>query len=89
MFEGFELTTIDTGEAQIRLRHGGSGPPLLMMHGNPQTHSCGTRSRRSAGPGVHAGAARHPGVRRQLEAAPYRRSRAVLEAQRWRATRSR
>src|SRR5690349_21467302 len=29
MFEGFTLTTIDTGEATIRLRHGGSGPPLL------------------------------------------------------------
>ena len=38
MFEGFELTTIDTGEAQIRLRHGGSGPPLLLVHGNPQCH---------------------------------------------------
>ncbi|MFN8526676.1 MAG: alpha/beta hydrolase [Chloroflexota bacterium] len=38
MFEGFELTTIDTGEAQIRVRHGGSGPPLLLIHGNPQTH---------------------------------------------------
>jgi haloacetate dehalogenase len=38
MFEGFELTTIDTGEAQIRVRHGGSGPPLLLLHGNPQTH---------------------------------------------------
>src|SRR3954447_22466370 len=38
MFEGFELTTIDTGEARIRLRHGGSGPPLLLLHGNPQTH---------------------------------------------------
>jgi haloacetate dehalogenase len=38
MFEGFELTTIDTGEATIRLRHGGSGPPLLLLHGNPQTH---------------------------------------------------
>ena len=22
----------------IRLRHGGSGPPLLLLHGNPQTH---------------------------------------------------
>jgi len=38
MFEGVTLTTIDTGEAQIRLRHGGSGPPFLMMHGNPLTH---------------------------------------------------
>src|SRR2546423_4531562 len=38
MFEGFELATIDTGEAQIRVRHGGSGPPLLLLHGNPLTH---------------------------------------------------
>jgi haloacetate dehalogenase len=38
MFEGFTLTTIDTGEATIRLRHGGNGPPLLLLHGNPQTH---------------------------------------------------
>lgn len=38
MFEGFTLTTIDTGEATIRVRHGGSGPPLLLLHGNPQTH---------------------------------------------------
>lgn len=29
---------IDTGEAVIRVRHGGSGPPLLLLHGNPQTH---------------------------------------------------
>jgi haloacetate dehalogenase len=38
MFEGFRLATIDTGEATIRLRHGGRGPPLLLLHGNPQTH---------------------------------------------------
>ncbi len=29
---------IDTGEAVIRVRHGGNGPPLLLLHGNPQTH---------------------------------------------------
>jgi haloacetate dehalogenase len=38
VFEGFDLTTIDTGEATIRVRHGGSGPPLLLLHGHPQTH---------------------------------------------------
>src|SRR5262245_8186761 len=37
MFEGFELTTIDTGEARIRVRHGRSGPPLRRLHGNPPT----------------------------------------------------
>ena len=38
MFEGFTRTTIDTPEAEIALRHGGSGPPLLLLHGHPQTH---------------------------------------------------
>src|SRR5579859_360474 len=38
MFEGFSLDTVDTGEATIRVRHGGSGPPLLLLHGHPQTH---------------------------------------------------
>jgi haloacetate dehalogenase len=39
MFEGFELAMIDTGEASVRVRHGGSGPPLLLLHGHPQTHA--------------------------------------------------
>ena len=39
MFEGFALEMIDTGEAVIRVRHGGSGPPLLLLHGHPQTHA--------------------------------------------------
>jgi hypothetical protein len=38
MFEGFALSMIDTGEALIRVRYGGSGPPLLLLHGHPQTH---------------------------------------------------
>ena len=24
----------------IGLRHGGSGPPLLLVHGNPENHTC-------------------------------------------------
>ena len=39
MFEGFESAIIDAGEATIQLRCGGSGPPLLLLHGNPQTHA--------------------------------------------------
>ena len=39
MFEGFEEMMVDVGEAKLRLRRGGSGPPLLLLHGYPQTHA--------------------------------------------------
>jgi haloacetate dehalogenase len=38
MFDGFEPTMIETSEAAIRVRHGGGGPPVLLLHGFPQTH---------------------------------------------------
>ena len=38
-FPGFTLETITVGDGPIRLRRGGSGPPLLLLHGNPQTHA--------------------------------------------------
>jgi haloacetate dehalogenase len=38
LFPGFELSRVDAGEATLRVRHGGSGPPLLLLHGHPQTH---------------------------------------------------
>ena len=34
----FEQTRIDVGEVEINLVHGGSGAPLLLLHGYPQTH---------------------------------------------------
>jgi haloacetate dehalogenase len=37
-FEGFSLEYIKVSDGMIRLRRGGSGPPLLLLHGNPQTH---------------------------------------------------
>lgn len=37
-FNEFEQTEIDTGAVKIRARIGGNGPPLLLLHGNPQTH---------------------------------------------------
>jgi haloacetate dehalogenase len=34
----FETAEIDTGEASIFVRYAGSGPPVLLLHGFPQTH---------------------------------------------------
>jgi haloacetate dehalogenase len=38
-FEGFTLETREANGQRIRLRRAGSGPPLLLLHGNPQTHA--------------------------------------------------
>jgi haloacetate dehalogenase len=38
MFERFETRDVETGGARIHLRIGGSGPPVLLLHGYPQTH---------------------------------------------------
>ena len=39
MFEGFEIRDIATAETTIHVRTGGAGPPLLLLHGYPQTHA--------------------------------------------------
>lgn len=38
MFEGFASKRIKTSGAEIALVQGGRGPPLLLLHGFPQTH---------------------------------------------------
>ena len=38
-FDGFSLEHVALTDGTVRLRHGGSGPPLLLLHGNPQTHA--------------------------------------------------
>jgi haloacetate dehalogenase len=38
-FEGYSLERVDVGDAVLRLRRGGSGPPVLLLHGHPQTHA--------------------------------------------------
>ncbi|MFV0126478.1 alpha/beta fold hydrolase [Streptomyces sp. HMX112] len=37
MFEQFEAETVDADEASIFVRHGGHGPPVLLLHGHPRT----------------------------------------------------
>lgn len=39
MFDGFESTRVKTGAGALNVRHGGAGPPLLLLHGYPQTHA--------------------------------------------------
>ena len=38
MFEGFTHTNLTANGVGINLRYAGSGPPLLLLHGYPQTH---------------------------------------------------
>jgi haloacetate dehalogenase len=38
MFDGFEPIEVETSATTIRGRRGGSGPPLLLLHGIPETH---------------------------------------------------
>ncbi|MDH3713905.1 MAG: alpha/beta hydrolase [Gammaproteobacteria bacterium] len=37
-FCDFPEQTLELEAGSMRLRHGGEGPPLLLLHGNPQTH---------------------------------------------------
>ena len=37
-FEALRLSRITVGGITMRVRDGGSGPPLLLLHGDPETH---------------------------------------------------
>jgi haloacetate dehalogenase len=39
MFEGFRLEHVDVGEVTLRVRSGGSGSPVVLLHGHPRTHT--------------------------------------------------
>jgi haloacetate dehalogenase len=38
MYDGFHSQTVDTGAVSVFIRRGGTGPPLLLLHGFPETH---------------------------------------------------
>ena len=40
MFEGFALRWVDVDErVRLRVRVGGAGPPVVLLHGHPRTHT--------------------------------------------------
>lgn len=39
MFEGFELDHVELDQVTLRFRHGGVGPPIVLIHGHPRTHT--------------------------------------------------
>ncbi|MEV0430973.1 alpha/beta hydrolase [Micromonospora sp. NPDC050495] len=39
MFPGFTLDEIDVGPVRLRVRYGGSGPAVVLLHGHPRTHA--------------------------------------------------
>lgn len=39
MFDHFQHARLKVNDVEINLHHGGNGPPLLLLHGFPQTHA--------------------------------------------------
>ena len=37
MFDHFDTRHVDVGETSVFVRHGGDGPPVLLLHGHPRT----------------------------------------------------
>lgn len=38
-FDGFTLEHVDLGDVTLRVRHGGDGPSVVLLHGHPRTHT--------------------------------------------------
>ena len=78
-FDGFQLMQVNVGDGELRVRVGGSGPPLLLLHGNPQTHAMWHATCADAGEVVHRRLPRPARLRWLVQAARDGRSRAVRE----------
>ena len=80
LFPGFAERRIKTDGAEIFVRTGGSGPPLLLLHGYPQTHVCWHKIAPELARHCHAGDRRPARLRRQLRPARRRRAHDLLQA---------
>ena len=38
-FDGFVLDRVELGKVSVRVRYGGEGPPVVLLHGHPRTHA--------------------------------------------------
>jgi haloacetate dehalogenase len=38
VFDGFDLEHVDVGDVRLRVRYGGTGSPVVLLHGHPRTH---------------------------------------------------
>jgi haloacetate dehalogenase len=39
LFDDFTLEDVDVGEVTLRIRYGGRGTPVVLLHGHPRTHA--------------------------------------------------
>jgi haloacetate dehalogenase len=39
VFDGFHLDHVDVGDVTLRVRYGGVGAPIVLLHGHPRTHT--------------------------------------------------
>jgi haloacetate dehalogenase len=39
VFDSFTLDRVSVGDVTLRVRHGGSGPAVVLLHGHPRTHT--------------------------------------------------
>ena len=47
MFDGFAEDRVNVGDGvELRVRHGGTGAPVVLLHGHPRTHTTWYRVRR-------------------------------------------
>jgi pimeloyl-ACP methyl ester carboxylesterase len=49
VFEGFTLEYVDVGEVTLRVRHGGDGQSVVLLHGHPRTHAAWAPDSTAAG----------------------------------------